>query len=70
MAKQLTSVLSDIENYAINECKMEDVPFEWYFCEDIGSETYLHNLTKNKLLLSGSILIIFSTQIVKFCVTR
>ncbi len=51
IAKQLASVLSDIENYAINESKSEDasVPFEWYFCEDIGSVIYLAQLEKKQI---------------------
>lgn len=43
ICNQLLATLDDIEKYAINrsKSKTEDIPFEWYQCDVVGSVTYL-----------------------------
>lgn len=48
LCDQLLHVLDDIENYAIQNNKGSNVPFEWYQCEVVGSVTYLTNLPEKQ----------------------
>ncbi|MEO6327682.1 MAG: hypothetical protein ABIO55_02065 [Ginsengibacter sp.] len=43
LCDQLLAALNDIEGYAIrrSKSKKEDIPFEWYQCDVVGSVTYL-----------------------------
>ena len=43
ICKQLSSVLDDIESYAIDGCKNRNTSsvYEWYFCDVVGNVSYL-----------------------------
>ena len=45
---QLLSTLTDVEKYAVKRTKKNDVPFEWYQCDVVGSVTYLVETLEGK----------------------
>lgn len=51
LCNQLKMTIEDVTEYAVNETKTNlaggRVKFKWYFCENIGSTTYLANTSHN-----------------------
>lgn len=47
---QLLAALSDIESYAISrsKSKKENIPYEWYQCDVVGSVTYLADMPEKQ----------------------
>jgi hypothetical protein len=48
LCEQLIATLYDIEGYAMKSCKNENVLFDWYFCDVVGSVTYLAEIEKKR----------------------
>ena len=51
LCNQLKMTIANVSDFAVNEektnCAGDKVKFSWYFCENIGSTTYLINVNNN-----------------------
>jgi len=70
LCEQLIATLYDIEGYAMKSCKNENVLFDWYFCDVVGSVTYLAKIEKKDFVSCDLILSIIFNQMTKIYVMK